>query len=104
MQSVFDRSRSRIISSLIFKGTNWCSDDNGMCSHMCFPLPAYESIKTGCMCPYFFIMEADNKTCTEIGMYNVITLIRYTLYKLNLKLTGTLYNHNLQFNPNTSGL
>ena len=104
MQSVFDRSRSRIMSSLIFKGDNLCGDDNGMCSHICFPLPAYESTKTGGMCPYFFIMEADNKTCTEIGMYNVITLIRYQLYKLNLKLTGTLYNHNLQFNPNTSGL
>jgi hypothetical protein len=46
------------------------------------------------MCPYFFIMGADNNTCTEIGMYNVITLIRYQLYKLNLKLRGTLYNHN----------
>jgi hypothetical protein len=38
---------------------------------MCFPLPAYESIKTGCMCPYFFIMGDDNNTCTAIGMYNV---------------------------------
>jgi hypothetical protein len=62
-------------------------DDNGMCSHMCFPLPAYESTKTGWMCPDFFLMEADNKTCTEIGMYNVITLVRHHLYKPNLNLT-----------------
>jgi len=91
----------------MFKGTNVCGDNNGMCSHICFPLPAYstsKSTKTGCMCPDFFIMKADNNTCTEIGMYNVITLIRYQLYKPNLKLTGTLYNHKLQFNPNTSDL
>ena len=104
MRSVFDRSRSIILSSLIFKGNNWCGDDNGMCSHICFPLPADESRKTGCMCPDFFIMEANNKTCKEIGMYNVITLLQHQLYKPNLKLTGTLYNHNLQFNPNTSCL
>jgi hypothetical protein len=60
------------MSSLIFKGDNLCGDDNGMCSHMCFPLPAYDSTskstKIGCMCPDSFIVKADNKTCTEIGM------------------------------------
>ena len=55
----------------MFKGDNLCGDDNGMCSHYCFPLPAYDSTskstKTGCMCPDFFILKVDNKTCTEIG-------------------------------------
>ena len=74
----------------MFKGSNLCGDNNGMCSHICFPLPAYDmskSTKTGCMCPEFFILEADNNTCTEIGMYNVITLVRHHLYKPNLNLT-----------------
>ena len=59
------------MSSLIFKGDNLCGDDNGMCTHYCFPLPAYDSTskstKIGCMCPDFFILKVDNKTCTEIG-------------------------------------
>ena len=55
----------------MFKGDNLCGDINGMCTHYCFPLPAYDntskSTKTGCMCPDFSILKADNKTCTEIG-------------------------------------
>jgi hypothetical protein len=43
----------------MLKGDNLCGDDNGMCTHYCFPLPAYDSTskstKTGCMCPDFFI-------------------------------------------------
>ena len=85
----------------MLKGDSLCGHDNGMCSHICFPLPAYnmsKSTKTGCMCPDSFIMNADNQTCTEIGMYNVITLVRHHLYKLNLKLTGNQNILNLQFN------
>ena len=85
----------------MFKGSNLCGDNNGMCSHICFPLPAYDmskSTKTGCMCPDFFTLEADNNTCTEIGMYNVITLVRHHLYKPNLNLTGNLNIVNLPFN------
>ena len=84
----------------MLKGSNLCGD-NGMCSHICFPLPAYnmsKSTKTGCMCPDFFIMEADNTTCTEIGMYNVITLVRHHPYKPNLNLTGNRNIVNLAFN------
>jgi len=85
----------------MFKGDNLCGDNNGMCSHICFPLPTYnmsKSTKTGCMCPDFFIMEAENNTCTEMGMYNVITLVRYHLYKPNLYLTGNMIIVNLPFN------
>ena len=85
----------------MFKGSNLCGHSNGMCSHICFPLPAYnmsKSTKTGCMCPDSFILEADNNTCTEIGMYNEITLVRHHLYKLNLNLTGNLNIVNLPFN------
>ena len=75
----------------MFEGDNLCGDVNGMCTHYCFPLPAYDSTskstKTGCMCPDSFILEADNNTCTKLGMYNEITLVRHHLYKLNLNLT-----------------
>jgi hypothetical protein len=58
------------MSSLIFKGDNLCGDDNGMCSHMCFPLPAYDSTskstKIECMCPDFFIVKADNNAIASV--------------------------------------
>jgi hypothetical protein len=45
----------------MFEGDNLCGDVNGMCTHYCFPLPAYDSTskstKTGCMCPDFFILK-----------------------------------------------
>jgi hypothetical protein len=50
----------------MFEGDNLCGDDNGMCTHYCFPLPAYDSTskstKTGCMCPDFFILNQKNMT------------------------------------------
>ncbi|CAG2242217.1 LRP5_6 [Mytilus edulis] len=51
------------------KGKNVCEPNNGGCSHICFPLPAYNSAQSslsGCMCPDFYIMLSDNKTCISM--------------------------------------
>jgi hypothetical protein len=48
--------------------------------------------------PKTYLFSLYNNTCTEIGMYNVITSVRHHLYKPNLNLTGNLNIVNLHFN------
>lgn len=56
-------------------GSNVCENNNGGCSHICFPLPAYtsdRSTQSGCMCPDFYALLPNNKTCISIGKFKCV--------------------------------
>ena len=62
---------------LYISGENVCGQDNGGCSHICFPVPeSYDAPSTTseCMCPDYLWMADDNKTCYTIGNFSTTNI------------------------------
>ena len=68
---------------VFYIGVNVCSQNNGGCSHTCFPKPnyvSYTSTASECLCPDYYILSADNKTCIELGKINNLLLLSIPMH------------------------
>ena len=83
---------------LCISGENICGQDNGGCSHICFPVPeSYDvpSTTSECMCPDYFWMADDNKTCYKIGNFNTTNIIFHVVISATISPIKTMYGSSL---------